>query len=128
MTSTPNEYLILSRGQWDADLPPERIQQAIDDFYAWHDRLVAEGRMKPGQRLAPPCRTVSKLGIIDGPYTEAKEIIGGYWFVYADSLDEAAAIAAGNPCIACGLFFDVRPIEPVKASAFAVTCETPGQA
>lgn len=125
MTSTPNEYLILSRGQWDEALPPERIQQAIDDFYAWHDRLVAEGRMKPGQRLAPECKTVSKLGITDGPYTEAKEIIGGYWFVYAHSLDEAAAISTGNPCIACGLFFDVRPIEPVKASAFATTCETP---
>lgn len=123
--TTPNEYLILSRGQWDEALPPERIQQAIDDFYAWHDRLVAEGRMKPGQRLAPGCKTVSKLGITDGPYTEAKEIIGGYWFVYAHSLDEAAAISAGNPCIACGLFFDVRPIEPVKASAFATTCETP---
>lgn len=48
----PSEYLVISRGQWDRDLSPERIQGTIDDFYAWHDRLVAEGRMKIGQRLA----------------------------------------------------------------------------
>ena len=40
-----NEYLVLSRGQWDADKSPEQIQQAIDAFYAWHDQLVAQGRM-----------------------------------------------------------------------------------
>ena len=48
----PSEYLVISRGQWDQGLPPERIQAAIDDFYAWHDRLVAEGKIRTGQRLA----------------------------------------------------------------------------
>ncbi len=54
MTSKPaaSEFLVISRGQWDQDLPPERIQEAIDRFYAWKDQLVAEGRMKAGQRLA----------------------------------------------------------------------------
>ena len=40
-TLSSNEYLVISRGQWDADLPPQQIQHAIDGFYAWHDRLVA---------------------------------------------------------------------------------------
>ena len=119
------EYLVISRGQWDEDASPERIQRAIDDFYVWHDRLVAEGKMKPGQRLAPERKTVSRRGVMDAPLAEAKEVIGGYWFIYATSLDEAAQIAAGNPCIACGLVFEIRPIEPQKASAFEVTCETP---
>ena len=46
-----NEYLLLSRGQWDADKSPEEVQAAIDAFYAWHAQLVAQGRFKPGQRL-----------------------------------------------------------------------------
>jgi hypothetical protein len=125
-STTLNEYLVLSRGKWDADQPAERIQQAIDDFYEWHGKLVQAGRMKPGERLAREGKLVSKDRIVDGPYTEAKEVIGGYWFVTARSLDEAAELMAQNPCIACGLVFEVRPLELQRASAYAVTNETPG--
>ncbi|WP_297651973.1 YciI family protein [Hydrogenophaga sp.] len=131
MSSNPDQplsdYLVLSRGQWDADKSPEEIQQAIDDFYVWHDRLVAEGRMKSGQRLAAPARLVSRKGVTDGPFTEAKEIIGGYWFFVARSLEEAAALAAQNPCMACGLEFEVRPVEDERCSAFRDSCETPAR-
>ena len=121
----PSEYLVISRGRWDRDLPPERIQSAIDDFYVWHDRLVAEGRMKTGQRLAREGKIVSREKVMDGPFSEAKEFIGGYWFILAGSLEEAAEIASQNPCMACGLAYEVRPIETLRASAFNVTCETP---
>lgn len=62
-----SEYLVLSRGKWDEHLDPEVIQTAIDRFYVWHDQLVAEGKMKAGQRLAPPTKLVSKHGVTDGP-------------------------------------------------------------
>jgi hypothetical protein len=120
-----DEYLVISRGQWDAERSPEDIQKAIDAFYVWHDRLVAEGQMRPGQRLARAGKLVSRERVIDGPFTEAKEVIGGYWFILARNLEEAAEIAAGNPCVACGLSYEVRPIERERASAFAVTSETP---
>jgi hypothetical protein len=121
-----NEYLLLSRGQWDADKSPQEIQGAIDAFYDWHAKLVAQGKFKSGQRLAKPAKLVTRAGIIDGPYTEAKEVVGGYWFVVAASLDEAARIAAGNPCLACGLAYEIRPIEAEKASAYRESNETPG--
>jgi hypothetical protein len=120
-----SEYLVISRGQWDQDVSPEEIQGAIDRFYVWHDRLVAEGRMKAGQRLAREGKIVSKRSVTDGPYAESKEMIGGYWFILAESLEEAAEIAAANPCLACGLVSEIRPIESVRASAYAVTSETP---
>ncbi|MCJ0763971.1 YciI family protein [Variovorax terrae] len=120
-----SEYLVISRGQWDADVSREAIQDAIDRFYAWHDQLVAEGKMKAGQRLAREGKIVSRHSVTDGPFTEAKEVIGGYWFILAGSLDEAARIAAGNPCLACGLAYEIRPIDPVRASAFMVAAETP---
>jgi hypothetical protein len=119
------EYLVLSRGQWDADKSPQEIQQAIDAFYAWREQLLREGRMKGGQRLAVSARHVSRQGVTDGPFAEAKEVIGGYWFFVAASIDEAAALAAQNPCLACGLSYEVRPIEQERASAFKVTNETP---
>jgi len=120
-----SEYLVISRGQWDKDLSPDVVQTAIDNFYVWLDRLVSEGKMKRGQRLADTGKMVFRKAMTDGPYGEAKEVIGGYWFIFARSLDEASEIAAGNPCLSCGLFFEIRPIEPVRASAFAVTTETP---
>lgn len=119
------EYLVLSRGKWDADKSPADIQPVIDQFYAWIERHVADGNMKRGQRLGSAAKLVSRDFVTDGPYTEAKEVIGGYWFILAGSLDEAAKLAAGNPCLQCGLSYEIRPIDPVLASAFNETCETP---
>lgn len=126
-TST-SEFLILSRGRWDRDKSPEEIQQAIDAFYGWHDRLVQEGKMKSGQRRAVEGRLVSRSGITDGPFAESKEVIGGYWFFVANSLEEAAELAAQNPCLACGLSYEVRPLELERASAYKITNETPEDA
>jgi hypothetical protein len=123
--ATLSEYLVISRGQWDKDLSPETIQAAIDQFYIWHDRLVAEGKLKAGQRLATEGKLVTKRAVMDGPFAEAKEVVGGYWFFLASSLEEAAALAAQNPCLACGLAYEIRPIESERASAFKVTNETP---
>lgn len=124
--SSPSEFLLLSRGQWDPAKSKAEIQAAIDAFYHWYEALVAEGRFKPGQRLATGGRVVSSAGITDGPFAETKELIGGYWFIVAADLDEAAALAARNPCVACGLTFEVRPIETERASAYKITNETPG--
>ena len=126
-TNSPSEFLIISRGKWDADLPPERIQKAIDDFYLWLDRMVDTAKMKRGTRLATGGKTVSRSGVVDGPFGETKEIIGGYWFIVAQDLDEAAALAAQNPCMQCGLFYEIRPLEPERATAYNVTNETPGR-
>lgn len=120
-----SEYLVISKGQWDEDKSPEQIQQAIDAFYVWHEQLVREGKMKSGQRLAKESMLVSKFGVIDGPFAETKEVIGGYWHFIAGSLEEAAALAAQNPCLACGLSYEVRPVEMERCSAFAESSETP---
>lgn len=124
----PNEYLVLSRGQWDASSSKEEIQHAIDAFYTWHDRMVADGKMKTGSRLMRNGKLVSRRAVSDGPYSETKEIVGGYWFVLAHSLDEAARLLADSPCLAHGLSYEVRELDPQRGSAFMVTAETPGGA
>lgn len=125
--SSANEYLLLSRGQWDPEKSPEEIQSAIDSFYDWHERLVAEGKFKSGHRLAMETKLVTRTGVLDGPFAESKEIIGGYWFIVAGSLEEAASLAAQNPCLACGLSYEIRPLELERASAYRPSNETPGQ-
>lgn len=120
-----SEYLVLSRGQWDAGAPREEIQDAIDRFYAWYERLLGEGRIGAGQRLTREGKVVSRQAITDGPFAEGKEVVGGYWFILADSLEEAARITSENPCLAYGLACEVRPVDPARGSAFALTNETP---
>jgi hypothetical protein len=111
------EYLVIARGQWDRTLARDEIQNVINQFYAWLDRLVNEGKMKRGQRLTYEGRTIARQNVItDGPFGESKEVIGGYWFILANNLDEAAQIAKGNPCLDCGLFFEIRPIDPHPAT------------
>ena len=108
----PAEFLVISRGQWDSTLSRNEKQKVIDRFYAWLDDLVEQGKMKPGQRLTYQGKTIGrKSAITDGPFGESKEVIGGYWFVLAHNLDEAAQIAKGNPCLDHGLSVEVRPID-----------------
>lgn len=122
----PNEYLVISRGQWDKDAAPEAIQAAIDAFYPWLEEHVANGRMRGGSRLKREGATVSRrTTVMDGPYGETKELIGGYWFIVAGSLEEAARLAAGNPCMALGLFYEIRPLDPEPARASVRSNETP---
>ena len=122
---SPNsQYLVLSRGQWDKDASKEDIESAIQKFYDWYERNLKAGRMKAGSRLSMDVAMVSRSGIVtDGPFGEAKEIVGGYWFIVASSLREAAEIAAQNPCAQYGLSFEIRPLEAERASAHNITNE-----
>lgn len=120
------EFLVLSRGQWDKDAAPETIQAAIDAFYPWLEKNVVDGKMRGGSRLLREGATVSRSKVVtDGPFGETKELIGGYWFILADSLDEAAQLAAQNPCMRLGLFYEIRPLDSAQASAFVRANETP---
>jgi hypothetical protein len=111
------EYLVICRGQWDKTLSQDEIQSATEKFFIWYDQLINEGKMKPGQRLTSEGKTVARKNVLtDGPFGESKEVIGGYWFILAHSLDEAAQIAKGNPCMDCGLFLEIRPIDPQRAT------------
>ena len=122
-----NEYLVISRGQWDEGASKEAVQGAIDRFYAWYERGLEQGRLKAGSRLENKAKVVSRNSITDGPFTETKELIGGFWFIVADSLEDAARIAEENPCLAFGLTLEIRPLDAARADVAVVTNETPAR-
>lgn len=125
---TTHDYLVLSRGQWDAEASPMQIQAAIDAFYSWLDGHIAAGRIRTGSRLQAEGATVSRRQVVtDGPFGETKELIGGYWFVVADSLEAAARLLADSPTVALGLFYEVRPLDPALATAGMRATETAGR-
>ncbi len=124
--SPHSEYLLLSRGQWDKGASKADIEADIEKFYAWYENNLKSGRFKRGSRLTTEGATVSKSGVTtDGPFGEAKEVIGGYWIIVARSLREAAEIAAQSPCVRHGIRYEIRPLESERGSAYRHTNETP---
>jgi hypothetical protein len=79
--------------------------------------LVKEGKIKPGHRLTHEGKTIGRQNkVLDGPFGETKEVIGGYWTILANRLDEAVRIAQGIPTLKYGLFVEIRPIDPQPAT------------
>ncbi|WP_395745459.1 YciI family protein [Prosthecobacter sp.] len=121
----PQDYLVISRGHWDKDKTREQIDTAITDFYDWLNGHIAAGRMRAGSRLGTDRASVSKAGVTtDGPFGEAKEVVGGYWFVSAGSLREAADLLSHSPTLPCGLHYEVRPLDATVCTASDITNET----
>ena len=78
----------------------------------WMGGIAAKGNLaNQGNRLGSAGKVVKPNNIItDGPYTEIKELIGGYSVINADSLEEAAEIAKGCPILEVGGNVEVREI------------------
>jgi hypothetical protein len=125
-----SEFLLLSRGRWDESASKDDIDAAIAKFYDWYSTHLASGRIKPGSRLHTDIAIVSKAGlksgsVTDGPFSETKEVIGGYWIIVAPNLQAAAEFAAQSPCLQYGIYYEIRPLDPSRASAHDITSETP---
>ncbi len=72
----------------------------IEKYRAWSEGLAAAGKMVDGHKLADEGgRAITRRGgettVTDGPYVEAREVVGGLFVVEADGYDEAARSPAG---------------------------------
>src|SRR5690242_11003455 len=115
---TPNnQYLLLFRGiDWHKGLSPEQIQNVMNQWRNWFERLTQEGKVKGGHPLEAEGKVVSgKKGrvVADGPFAEAKEAIGGYFMLQVDTEEEAVAIAKQCPGLDYGAIVEVRQVADV---------------
>lgn len=115
--SDPSPYLLLFRNsgpETHAHLSPEQRQKLVTHWNMWYDQLVAQGKAIEGQPLELATRTVSGPAgarVVDGPFSEAKEAVGGYVKLLAVNLDEATAIAQRHPGLEYGLIIEVRAMQ-----------------
>jgi hypothetical protein len=106
------EYLYLYRGGRRGDTP-EESQAVMQKWMNWFKDLTASGNLKDGgQPLEAEGKIVSeKRGTVtDGPFAEAKDLVGGYTLIQADSLQRAAELARGCPILERDGAVEVRPI------------------
>src|SRR5215467_1258421 len=112
--TTTGEYMLLFRGpHWDQGLSVDELQKAMDNVMAWFDGLNQRGKVKGAQPLSAHGRTISGTNgrfVVDGPFTETKEAVGGYLVLQADSPEEAVEVARTNPALRYGVSVEVRPI------------------
>ena len=112
--TTTGEYILLFRGaHWDRGLSTDELQHAMDKVMEWFEGLNERGKIKGAQPLGGQGRVISGTDgrfVLDGPFTETKEAVGGYLVLQADSLNDAVEIAQSMPTLRYGISVEVRPI------------------
>jgi hypothetical protein len=109
-----SEYMLLFRGtSWHKGPSSETVQAVMNQWYDWFEQLVEEGRATSGRPLAYQGKIVSgKKGhtVIDGPFVESKEAIGGYFLLHVANEEETLEIAKHCPGLEHGVQVEVRPV------------------
>ena len=105
--------LLFRETNWDRGLSLEEIQRVMDQIMAWLESLAEQGKLKAGQPLLEGGKSVSGKGgraVVDGPFAESKDAIGGYLLLRVDDLEEAAEIAKGHPALEYGMTIEIREV------------------
>jgi hypothetical protein len=112
--TAPGAYMLFFRNsgpETHAHLSPNERQRLVERWNAWYDGLARQGKAVEGQPLELETRVVSGATgsrVIDGPFAEAKEAIGGYVKLLVGSLEEATEIAQRHPGLEYGLVIEIR--------------------
>ncbi len=107
-----SEFLFLYRGG-EAASSPERMQQTMQKWMAWLKELGEKGHIKdqgqPLERTGKLVRGRQKI-VTDGPFPEAKDVVGGYTLIEARDLAQAVELSKGCPILEADGAVEVRPI------------------
>lgn len=107
-----SEYIFLYRGA-QRPTSPQDAQQVMQKWIDWLQDLSAKGHIKDrGMPLEPTGKLVQgrQKTVTDGPFAEAKDLVGGYSLVEARDLDQAAELSKGCPIFERNGFVEVRPV------------------
>lgn len=111
------QYILLIYGEeskW-ANLTPDQLSQEMGAYMAYTQDLAKAGVLVAGDELQPvsTAKTISvadgKQKVVDGPFAETKETLGGYYLIKAESHEDALAWAAKCPGARYGRI-EVRPV------------------
>ena len=98
-----------------AKMAPADMGALMQAYGAYHDALTQAGAMRTGERLRPAAEATSvrvhggKTEVLNGPYAETREQLGGFYVIDVPDLDAALSWAARCPSSAIGTI-EVRPI------------------
>ncbi|TME35212.1 MAG: hypothetical protein E6I62_01065 [Chloroflexi bacterium] len=111
------KYMVLIAGPEDAPSSgtptPERMA-AYQRILGWWDEQSKSGKVLEGYELQPSLTATTvrrdeagNVTVTDGPFVEAKEMVGGYAIIDVADLDEAISLVSGWPSSAT---LEIRPV------------------
>lgn len=103
-----SQFLYVFRGGL-MDGSPEQMQQHMQKWVGWMKQLSETGNLKGGDPLEKGGKVVTQKNVTDGPYAEAKDVIGGYLLIEAKDLSHAVELSRGCPILAVNGSVEVRP-------------------
>ena len=105
----------------------------VEAMNKYNEELAKAGALLALDGLRPEASRVTASGVTDGPFSEAKELVGGYWIIQAKDREEAVEWAKRVPQDA-NSFVEVRQIfelsdfsEDIQDAATLSTGEPPHQ-
>ena len=111
-----SEFTFLFRGR-QTSASPEEMQKHLEKWVTWMKELGAKGHIKeqghPLEGTGNVVRGQQKI-VNDGPYAEAKDVVGGYMVIEAKDLAHAAEISKGCPILDVGGSVEIRPIQKLN--------------
>ncbi len=108
------QYILLLKHTDFTGFSPEEMQKVLEKYMAWADKLRKEGRHRGGEELNNTGVTLKRENgrIVDGPFTETKEAVGGYFVIEAKDYEEAKQISRECPHLAFNGVVEIREIIP----------------
>ena len=116
------QYLLMIYGNEAGMLAAskDQVTQMSAAYTAYTEALTQAGVIRGGERLRPTSEATvvrvkgGKTDVIDGPYADTKEQLGGFYLIDVPDLDAALSWAARCPGAATGTM-EVRAIWPMGA-------------
>jgi hypothetical protein len=108
-----SSFMLIFRNSTPSSDSPEQMQQHMQKWSAWFEGLTRSGAYKgQGAPLEAAGKVVrgSRKAVSDGPYAEAKDLVGGYAIVEAPDLAAAVELARGCPTYEKEGAVEVRPV------------------
>ncbi len=108
------KFLFVYRSSAESEMSeapsPEQMQQIMSAWHAWFEK-VGDALVDGGDGLMPMGKQVRAGGVVtDGPFIEAKEMVGGYSIVETNDIDGAVALAKSCPIFHADGWVEVRQL------------------
>ena len=111
-----SDFTFLYRGR-DTNASPEQMQKTMEKWRAWFKDLGEKGYLKDiGHPLENAGKVVNgkQKAVTDGPFAEAKDVVGGFSLIQARDLDQAVELSKGCPILDVGGSVEVRQIQVIN--------------